>query len=144
MSCSRVMRVRLPLCRPKKEYRAAALAASSDAQPFQRRFVTAVNSQADRQLTPITQRIDQQGKSRRRLTTAWIVEVITGKRRAPVLKHALQATLSEMRLRHILGNIGQPESGQRRIEHLRRAVEDELAFNAHLQFVVTFFDLPCV
>jgi hypothetical protein len=47
-------------------------------------------------------------------------------------------------LHQILRHIGQAESGQRRIEHLGSAVEDELAFDAHFQFAVTFFELPGV
>ena len=34
-----------------------------------------------------------------------------------------------MRLRQVLRHIGQAETGQRRMEHLRSAVEDELAFD---------------
>jgi len=49
-----------------------------------------------------------------------------------------------MRLRQIPGHIGQAESGQRRIEHLGSAVEDELATNSHFQLAVTFFELSGV
>jgi len=38
-----------------------------------------------------------------------------------------------MWLRHILWHIGQAEPGQCHIKHLERAVEDELAFDMHLQ-----------
>ncbi len=49
-----------------------------------------------------------------------------------------------MRLRQVLRHIRQAEPGQRRIKHLRSPVEDELAFDAHLQFAAAFFELPGV
>jgi hypothetical protein len=49
-----------------------------------------------------------------------------------------------MRLRQVLRHIGQAESGQRRIEYLGSAVEDELPINSHLQFVVVLLELPGV
>ena len=49
-----------------------------------------------------------------------------------------------MRLRHVLRHIGQAKSGQRRIEHLSSAVEDELAFDAHLQLAAALLELPGV
>jgi hypothetical protein len=49
-----------------------------------------------------------------------------------------------MRLRQVLRHIGQAETGQRGIEYLSSAVEDELAFNAHPQFAAAFFELPRV
>ena len=49
-----------------------------------------------------------------------------------------------MGLRQVLRHIGQAESGQRRMKHLGRFVEDELAVDAHSQFAVPFFELPGV
>jgi hypothetical protein len=49
-----------------------------------------------------------------------------------------------MRLGEVLRHIGQAESGERGIEHLSGAVEDQLAFNAHLEFAAAFFELPRV
>jgi hypothetical protein len=43
-----------------------------------------------------------------------------------------------MRLRHVLRHIRQAEAGERRIEHLESAVEDELAFNPHLELAGAF------
>jgi hypothetical protein len=56
--------------------------------------------------------------------------MVSRKRRAPILKHSLQKPFSHMRLRQVLRHIGQTKSGQRRIEYLGSAVEDELALNA--------------
>src|SRR5437879_10823505 len=49
-----------------------------------------------------------------------------------------------MGLCHVVRDIGQTESGQRRFEHLSSAVEDELAVDSHPQFTVAFFELPGV
>ena len=49
-----------------------------------------------------------------------------------------------MGLCQVLRHIGQAESGQRRIEHLESAVENELAFDPHFQFATAFFELPGV
>ena len=56
----------------------------------------------------------------------------------------LQTSCGHMRLRQVLRHIGQAESGQRRIEHLGSAVEDELPIDSHLQFVVVLLELPGV
>ena len=66
-----------------------------------------------------------------RVTAARAIKVVARKRRAPILKHSLETSLSHMRLRQVLRHIGQAESSQRGIEHLNSAVEDELAINAH-------------
>lgn len=49
-----------------------------------------------------------------------------------------------MGLRQVLRHIGQAESGQRRIEHLVGAVEDELAINSRVQLALARFKLPRV
>ncbi len=95
-------------------------------------------------LTPMTQCVHQQRKCRRGLASAWIIEVIAGIWRAPIFKHPFETALGEMRLCQILRHIGQAESGKRRSEHLESAVEDELALDAHLEFAITFFELPGV
>ena len=64
--------------------------------------------------------------------------MVARKGRAPFVKHSLETSLSQMRLRHVLRHIGQTETGQRRIEHLGSAVENELAFDAYLQFAAVF------
>ncbi len=95
-------------------------------------------------LAPVAQGVDQQGEGRRGLASAGIVEVIARKRRAPIFQHPLEAALGEMRLRQILRHIGEAESGERRIEHLGSAVEDELAFDAHLELAAILLELPGV
>jgi hypothetical protein len=92
----------------------------------------------------VAERLDQQGERRCGLAATRIVEMVSRKGRAPVLKHSLDTTLGEMGLRQILRHIGQAESSQRRIEHLGSAVEDELAFDAHLQFAGALFEIPGV
>ena len=73
-----------------------------------------------------------------------VIEVISWKMREPILEHSLEPSLSHMRLRELLRHIGQDKSGQRRIEHLCSAVEDELPINSHLQFAAAFFEFPGV
>jgi hypothetical protein len=95
-------------------------------------------------LRPVAQRLDQQGEGGRVLPAARVVEVIPRPRGAPVLEHSLETTLLEMGLRQVLRHMGQTESGQRPVEHLDDAVDDELAFDADLQFAVTLFEFPGV
>src|SRR6516165_2219028 len=92
----------------------------------------------------VAKRLDEQGEGWRGLAAARVIEMIARIGRAPILKHALQATLHEMRRGDVLGHIGQPEAGQRRIEHLERAVEDELAFDMHLQLAAVVFEFPSI
>ena len=40
--------------------------------------------------------------------------------------------------------IGEPEASQGRIEHLERAVEDELAFDMHLELAPVLFEFPSI
>lgn len=78
------------------------------------------------------------------LAAAGVVEVVSRKRRAPVLEHSLQTSLGNMRYRHVLRHVSEAETGQCRIEHLARAVQHELAFDARVQFATTFLEFPCV
>jgi hypothetical protein len=57
------------------------------------------------------------------------------------LEYPPETALRDVGLRHILRDIGEAEPGQRRIEHLESAVEDELAFDMHLQFATVFLEL---
>ena len=43
-----------------------------------------------------------------------------------------------MGLRQLLRHVGEAETGQRGIEHLEDAVEDELAFDPHPQLAAAF------
>src|SRR5216683_2075368 len=92
----------------------------------------------------VAKRIDEQGEGWRGLAAARVVEVITRIRRAPILEHPLETALRDVRLRHVLWHIGQAESGQRRIEHLESAVEDESAFDMHLQLAAILLEFPGV
>jgi len=78
------------------------------------------------------------------LTTARVIEVIAGIRRAPVTEHPSEAALGKMRPRDVLGHIGEAEPGECGIEHLERAVEDELAFDMHLQLAAALLEFPGV
>src|SRR5438270_10178034 len=90
----------------------------------------------------VAKRLDEQDESRRGLTTARIIEVIARIRRAPIRKHALKTALGKMGLRHILRHIGEAEPGERRIQHLESAVEDEPAFDMHLELAPILLEFP--
>src|SRR3954469_4065933 len=54
----------------------------------------------------VPQSIHEQAESRRCLTAAWIIKVISGIRRAPILEHPLQPSLGEMRRGDVFRDIG--------------------------------------
>jgi hypothetical protein len=53
-------------------------------------------------------------------------------RGAPILEYAPETALGKMGVRHVFRHISEAEPGQRRIEHLERAVEDKLPFDVNL------------
>src|SRR5207302_2292963 len=95
------------------------------------------------QLRAVAQCLDQQSK-RRRGSAAGVVEVIAWVRRAPVLEHSLQTPFGQMLLHQVLRDIGQPQAVQGSIEHLGRAIEDQLPVHADVDFSPAFFELPSV
>ena len=78
------------------------------------------------------------------MTTARVIEVIAGIWRAPVIERPSEAALGKMRPRHVFRHIGEAEPGERRIKHLERAVEDELALDMHLQLAAIVLEFPGV
>lgn len=80
---------------------------------------------------PEAESLDQERKCCRGLAAARIIEVIASIERAPILQHALEAALGEVRPYQILRHIREAETGECRVEHLECAVEGELAFDAH-------------
>ena len=70
--------------------------------------------------------------------------MITGIWRAPVIEHPSEAAPGKMGPRHVLRYIGEAEPGERRIEHLEGAVEDELAFDMHLELAPVLFEFPSI
>jgi hypothetical protein len=65
------------------------------------------------------------------VAAARIIEVIAGRRRAPVLEYASETTRSNVGFDHALRHECQTESGQRGVDHLRSAVENELTLDAY-------------
>jgi hypothetical protein len=55
---------------------------------------------------------------------AWVVEMVTRKRRAPILEHSFEATLGNLGSREVFGYIGQTESAQGRVKHLGGSIKD--------------------
>src|SRR4051794_23530366 len=96
------------------------------------------------QLGPITQRIDDESKSRRGLPAARIVKVIARKRRTPVGQNAQKSSVCDMRLHLILGHIGKTDPGERSVKTQHDVVEDKLAFDPHLHLASALFELPHV
>ena len=76
------------------------------------------------------------------LAAARVVEVIAREGRAPVLEHPDQPPVGEVRLHLILGQVGQAEAGQRRVEHQGDAVEHELPLDPHPEFAPALLELP--
>jgi hypothetical protein len=96
----------------------------------------------EKPLAPVPQRVDHQSKRRRGLASAWIEEVVSGARKAPVLKHAPKTPLGEMGLHHAFRHIGQARSGERRIHHLACGVKGVLTLDAHSQLATAFLGIP--
>ena len=73
-----------------------------------------------------------------------IVQVVPGPGRAPILQAPARDALREIGLRQILRHVGEPEPGNRGIEDLEDAVEDELAFHADPQLLAILLEFPGV
>src|ERR1043165_64194 len=76
------------------------------------------------------------------MAAAWIIQVVSWKRLAPILEHAPEPSGGNMRLNQVFWHIGDAASGHRRIEHRAGAVKDQLTIDAHLQFAPAFLELP--
>ena len=75
---------------------------------------------------------------------AWIIQVVAGKFRTPVGKNPDETPAGNVCLGLILGQIGETESSQRRIEPQRDVVEHELPFDMDVDFASVFLELPRV
>src|SRR6266568_9565380 len=93
---------------------------------------------------PVPQRLYNQRERGRRLASARIIEVIARIGQTPVFEHPLETTLVDVGLYQALRQIAQAETRERGTEHLRRGVEEQLAFDTHLEFPRALFELPGV
>ena len=84
----------------------------------------------------------RQRERRRRLPAAGIVEVISGKRRTPVRQHSDKLAARQVGLNLTFGQVGQAETLQGGVQQGARAVEDELPFDAHVDFASVPLELP--
>jgi quinol monooxygenase YgiN len=80
----------------------------------------------------VAQRFNDEAERRGGLTAAWIKEMVARIRLAPIGKHALQTPLREMRLHHLLWDVGKTKPGQGSGQHLVGAVTGHLAFDSDL------------
>jgi hypothetical protein len=90
----------------------------------------------------IAQRFEQEGKGRRVLTTARIVEVIAGKGLAPLPEHAYKFARTDERRDVILGQIREPcplQSAQARQGYV---ADNQLCLNAHVDGSPRFLEVP--
>ena len=78
------------------------------------------------------------------LPPARVVEVVAGEARQPVVEHPDQRAGGDVRAHQLLGDIGQPEAGQRGGQHLVAAVEGELAVDLHRDLAAVLLQLPGV
>src|SRR5580704_13334551 len=69
---------------------------------------------------------------------------MAGPRWTPVFKNTFEPAFGDMGQRLILRHVSDAKSGECCVEHLPGTVEDELAFDAHLQFARAFFEFPRV
>ena len=76
------------------------------------------------------------------LAPIWVVEVIAGEWIAPILKNTYQLAPGHVLLDDLFQNKRQPETGQRRIEHLRETIKNKLAVHTYVEFVYPFFEIP--
>src|SRR5437899_8028396 len=75
-------------------------------------------------LSPNAKGIDEQGKCRRWLPAARIVQVISRKRRTPVRQDPNKLTIREIRLHVTFRQVSQAEAFQGRVKQRASAIED--------------------
>jgi hypothetical protein len=90
----------------------------------------------------IPQRVDDESESRRLLSAAWIVEVVAGKRFAPLSEQASKSLLPDMSYHLVFGQISEPKAGERRVADEGEARENKLAIHADFYFAARFLKLP--
>ena len=83
-----------------------------------------------------------EGKGRRGLAAARVVEMVAGIRRAPVRQHPDEPAVGDVACHAVLGQVGQAEAGQRRVQHRAAFVEGELALDPDPQLPPALLELP--
>src|SRR5271166_4122917 len=72
------------------------------------------------------------------MASAWVVKVVTGKRRAPVAQHADELSRGDIGRHQVLGHVRQAKALQGGVEPRSDRVEHELAIDADLQLAPFF------
>src|SRR4051812_12834858 len=90
----------------------------------------------------MAERVDDHRHRRGELSPAWIVEVIAGKWRAPVVKHEPEASVGDVVADEVFRDIGDPETACRSLDHGNGRIEGELAFHPHTKVAAIPGELP--
>lgn len=68
--------------------------------------------------------------------------MVAGKRLTPVVKHPYETSFDDVIQHHVLGEAGQPESGQCGVERREAAAEHPLPVNTRVQRVSIPLEFP--
>jgi hypothetical protein len=75
------------------------------------------------------------------MAAAWVIEVVSRKRRAPILQHPLQTARGDMGPRQVLWYVRQAEPSKHCIQHRDRPIEHELSIDVDVQRAAIAFEL---
>lgn len=76
------------------------------------------------------------------LPAAWVVDVVPGKRRAPVVKHPLKAPLFELAPNEIFHGNGHPDPGLGRSHIGIHVVHQKLPIDPDIDLMAILLELP--
>src|ERR1041385_5902238 len=116
---------------------------SADAN--QRRFSFKIRSSLDAQLESAeshTQGLDERRECRRQLPLTRIIEEETGEGRAPILEHAHELPLCEMRRRALLRHERQTHAVERGPDHDLDVIDDQWAVHRDGEGLLALVELP--
>ncbi|KAG5725946.1 hypothetical protein E4T56_gene19971, partial [Termitomyces sp. T112] len=88
--------------------------------------------------------IAKQGKGWRGLTAAGVIEVVSGKGRAPVFQHADKAARRHRIMHDIVNRHGQTHARLGSLLHHARPAKGQLPFNADIHHPSVFLEFPCI
>jgi hypothetical protein len=92
----------------------------------------------------VPQSVDYHPESREALPPARVEDLVPGEDRRPVVQNLDEVSRRDLLHDRILGNIGDAEAVQRRIDHGVRGSEGELAIDADANILSVLFELPGV
>jgi hypothetical protein len=92
----------------------------------------------------VPQSVDYHPESREALPPARVEDLVPGEDRRPVVQNLDEVSRRDLLHDRILGNIGDAEAVQRRIDHGVRGIEGELTLDADANILPVLLDLPGV